>query len=260
VRELQTWMHAAIVAPRPPSPRDVAKYILPSHTLAPEERLELYRDMYAVRLIEAIEGDYPAVAALLGHRGFHALSAAYIERHPSVSYTLNRLGDHFPQFIAETLPRRRALADLARLELAMTQVFDEEESPLLDAHAIAAVPPHAVASMRLVPIRALRLLAFDYPVNDLFQRFRDDEPLRAPRAKKTWLVVHRRDYGVMRMPLDERAFTLLSALCDGETLGDAVVAFAERNGAPPAQDELFAWFRDWTAAGLFTAIEVEGTK
>src|SRR4051794_2420708 len=153
-------MHDAIVAPMPPLADDVSRRILPSRTLAPNERLDIYRDMYAIRMEEALEVDYPAVAALLGHHDFHHLVNAYVQRHPSTSYTLNRLGDAFPQFVAETMPRRRALYDLARLELAMTQVFDEEESPLIDANAIAVVPAESVASMRLVSIRALRLLSF----------------------------------------------------------------------------------------------------
>lgn len=258
MRELQMWMHDAITAPRPPVAADVERHILPSRTLDAEQRLSIYRDMYAIRMEEALEVDYPAVAALLGHHDFHHLVNAYIQRHPSRTYTLNRLGDAFPRFIAETMSRRRALHDLARLELAMTEVFDEQESPLVDATAIASVPAHAAATMRLIPIRALRLLAFDYPVNDVFQRFRDDEPLRIPRRKATWLAVHRRDYSVMRLPLGERPFALLQLVCNGATLGDAIVEFASRFDAPLRQEELFAWFRDWTAAGLFTAIEIEG--
>ena len=256
VRELQTWLHDAIIAPMPPPAAEVAERILPSQTLAAEQRLEIYRDMYAIRMEEALEVDYPAVAAFLGHHDFHHLAIDYVQRHPSTSYTLNRLGDAFPQFIAETMPRRRALHDLARLELAMTQVFDEEESPLIDASAIAGVPAESVASMQLIPIRALRLLSFDYPVNDLFQRFRDDEPLRTPRRKQTWLAVHRRDYSVMRLPLGERAFAMLSLVCNGAMLDDAIGEFASRFDEPLRQEELFAWFRDWTAAGLFTASEI----
>lgn len=259
MRELQSWMHDAITGPMPPNVSEIARRILPSRTLAPEQRLDIYRDMYAIRMEEALEADYPAVAAMLGHHDFHPLVNAYVQAYPSTTYTLNRLGDAFPQFIAQRWPRRRALHELARLELAMTEVFDEEESPLIDASAIANVPPHEVASMRLVPIRALRLLAFEYPVNDLFQRFRDEKPLRAPRRKATWLAIHRRDYSVMRLPLGERAFALLKFICDGATIGDAIVEFASRFDAPPRQEELFAWFRDWTAAGLFTAIEIEGT-
>lgn len=251
MRELQEWMYTHITAPLPPPDAEVATRILPSRTLQPSERLALYRDMYTVRMTEALETDYPAFAALFGHHAFEHLVEAYCARYPSSSYTLNRFGDHFPQFVAETMPRRRALHDLARFELAMTEVFDEAESPVLDANAIANVPPEAVESLRIVPIRALRLLALDYPVNDLFRRFRDDEPLRVPRPKKTWLAIYRREFAVLRMPLTEGAFALLSMLCDGAPLGEVVMRF-------PDQQELFTSFRDWTASGLFSAVTTEG--
>src|SRR5438876_225142 len=74
MRDLQTWMLSAISAPLPPPPPDVAAHILPSATLQPEERIALYRDMYEVRMVEALEADYPALRALIGHSKFHRLA------------------------------------------------------------------------------------------------------------------------------------------------------------------------------------------
>src|SRR5204862_520300 len=81
--------------------------------------------------------------ALLGEERFTELVRAYVEAFASRSYTLNRLGDRLPGFLASWGPRRgRALrADLARLELAMMEVFDEVETPPLVAEALARVAP-----------------------------------------------------------------------------------------------------------------------
>jgi hypothetical protein len=253
MRELQTWMLGAIAAPFPPRPSDVAAHILPSSTLEPEERLELYRDMYEVRMVEALEGDYEGVEAFLGHAKFHRLAWDYIQTHPSTSYTLNRLGDHLPEFIENDpkTTRRALLADLARLELAMTEVFDEAEKAPLGAGAFAGVDPSQLAATRLVTIPALRLLALRYPVNELFTAFREQKALVAPRKRASWLVVHRRDYSVYRTPLTERAFVMLSALRDGKTIGESIELLPNLSG-----DELFGWFREWSAAGLFSDINV----
>src|SRR6185295_16302737 len=99
---------------------------------------------------DAMAVDYPAIVHFLGEHAFGHLIADYVQEHPSRSYTFNRLGDDFPKFLES---RRAFLADLARLELAMTQVFDEEES--VAAAAAAAATPE---EMRLTPIKALRLL------------------------------------------------------------------------------------------------------
>ena len=59
------------------------------------------------------------------------------------------------------------------------------------------------------------------------------------------------------MPLTREAFTFLGFLIARETIGGAITMFHRRFRRLPAQDELFTWFRDWSAAGLFAAIEVE---
>src|SRR5207247_454389 len=116
---------------------------------------------------------------------------------------LNRLGDHFPHFIESEakITRRVFLADLARLELAMTDVFDEAETPSLEEGALAGVAPERLGAARLRTIAALRLISASYPVSEFFDDYRNDAKLVAPRKRATWIAVHRRDYSVYRMPL-----------------------------------------------------------
>ena len=137
----------------------------------------------------------------------------------------------------------------------MTQVFDEAEVAPMPGDAIASVPAERIIDARIVPIPALRLLSLDYDANEAFQAFRDERAGK-PRRQKIWLAVHRRDYGVYRMPLTRDAFTFFGFLIAGETIGGAIAKFHRRFRRLPEQDELFTWFRDWSAAGLFAAIEV----
>ena len=88
-----------------------------------------------------------------------------------------------------------------------------------------------------------------------FQAFREERPAE-PRRGKSWLAVHRRDYGVYRMPLSQEAFTFLGFLVSGETIGGAIMKFARRFRRMPEQQDLFNWFRDWSEAGLFAAIAI----
>jgi hypothetical protein len=230
--------------------------ILPSRTLQPIQRVGIYHGMYMLRMIEALTADYGALCQFLGEHAFEHLVRDYVQQFPSRSYTLNRLGDSLPEFIAaSTLKRRIFLRDLAKLELAMTQVFDEAEAEPLPPDAIASIAPERIADARIVPIPALRLLSLDYDANETFQAFREEQQMK-PRRRKTWLAVHRRDYSVYRMPLAREAFAFLESLVAGETIGDAIDAFHRRFRRFPEQNELFTWFRDWSAAGLFTAIEI----
>jgi hypothetical protein len=244
-------------------PEKLGEVILPSRTLSPAERVEIYQGMYPLRMEEALGIDYPALQRLLGPRGFRSLVRDYVGSFPSRSYTLNRLGDHLPAFILEApgLRHRGFCHDLARLELALTEVFDEVETPSLSAEAVAAVPAEEWPAARLRPIAALRLLAVRYPVNAYVESIREDRAPRHPRLlrKDGWIAVYRRDYGVHRLELSRAAYGLLSELVAGRPLGEAVTAAARRRGpsaARPAQ--LYRWFREWMKGGMFRAIEPGG--
>lgn len=251
---MQWWMQNVITDPVEDA-SGADERILPSAKLTATERVLIYRGMYLLRMVEALQVDYPALARFLGDERFHDLVAAYVEHYPSRSYTLNRLGDDLPRFIRGSKLRQKTfLYDLARLELAMSEVFDEEESEPMPAGAIDAVPAEEAGPLRFEPIPALRLLAFDYDANGAFQAYRDEEPIHRRRGK-SWLAVYRRDYSIYRMPLSREAHAFLTTLCGGSTVGEAIDAFAEAFDRAPSRDEVFIWFRDWTAAGLFHATE-----
>src|SRR6266550_6557070 len=221
-------MYGVIADPRgiAVAAREADEHILPSRTLSAAERVGVYHGMYLSRFAEALAVDYPALAHFLGEHDFNAVVARYVQKYPSRSYTLNRLGDSLPEFL-DGFER-----DLARLELAMTTVFDEEETPSAD---LTLMPPDRAERMKLAPIKACRLLALNYNSNDCFQAFRDGEQMR-PRRAKTYLLVHRKDYGVMRMPLTKKGYEFLRELAGGRTLGEAILA------CKPSQHALFEWF------------------
>jgi hypothetical protein len=242
-------------------PGRLGDVVLPSRTLTPAQRVEIYQRMYPLRMEEALGIDYPALQHFLGPRGFRELVRGYVASFPSRSYTLNRLGDHLPAFVltAIGLRHRGFCHDLARLELAMTEVFDEAETPALSAEAVAAVPPEKWPEVRLRPIAAFRLLALRYPASAYVQSLRG-RGHRHPRPlrKDGWLAVYRRNYSVHRLELSRPAYRLLSELASGAPLGQAVAAAARRRGrSAPGQTQLYRWFREWMSKGLFQSQGVE---
>jgi len=276
LERVQRWMQACILqqgtseeailsdGAQAEIPADLARtVVLPSKTLSALERLDIYRDMYVPRMEEALAIDYPALKHFLGAQAFMRLVAHYVVAYPSHSYTLNRLGDHLPEFLAASsdLRKQNFCVDLARLEYALSMVFDARETQALTPEAVRTVPPEAWEKARLKPIEAFRLMAFDYPVS-LYLGAVDGEN-RFPRiaAKKSWTVAYRRNYQVHRIDLTEAAYELLSSLASGRTLGEAIVAVLTRKGRKAVkQSQLFEWFRDWMAEGVFHAVELDGAN
>lgn len=240
-------------------PREkLPEVILPSRTLTPEERLDVYHGMYMLRMVEALEQDYPALQHFLGDDAFRDVVHGYVQAYPSRSYSLNRLGDHLPEHVKSlrSLKRGDFCYDLARLELGISQVFDAPETPALSEQQIAAVPAEAWERARLTPIAAFQLLAFRYPVNAYVQSVRDDDHDHPKvRVKDNYVALYRRSYAVYRHELKRSAHDLLRDLAQGMPLGEAIVAATRREQRrAPREEELFRWFREWVSGGMFQSV------
>jgi hypothetical protein len=269
---LQRWMQSVIVHPGDTgealssavaralvAPERVGDVVLPSATLTPAERVGIYHDMYLLRMEEALETDFPALAHFLGPQGWRDLVRGYVEDHPSRSYTLNVLGRHLPDYVAGRRGLRHAgfCRDLARVEWAVTEAFDAPESPRLDEGAIATVPAESWEGARLVPAAAVRLLAVQHNAGEYLDSMKSeshDHP--RPRRRSEWVAVSRRDYAVYRTSLSRPSFRLLTDLVDGRTVGEAVKRCLRASRPRPSEDQVFAWFREWARAGLFQSVEV----
>ena len=269
---VQRWLQAVIVHPgdveeaiaspeaaRELAPDDLAGIVKPSHSLTSAERVEIYHGMYLLRMVEALESDYPAIRHFLGEEGFEEFVRDYVQRYPSRSYTLNRLGDHVPQFFLDEpdRPDSAFMHDLARTELAITEVFDEQESPILGAEGLQTLPRERWAGARLRPIHALRLLTLRYAVVGHLEAAKLDLPAPRPRRRATFLAIYRQDYSVYRLEMNRVEHELLAALVGGATLGEALPAAALKLRQSAREETVFAWFRNWISEGIFSEISAE---
>jgi len=236
---------------------DVSQMVIPSKTLTSAERAGVYRGMYLLRMEEALTSDYPVLKSFLGDEGFFELISRYVERYPSRSHSLNFLGRSLPKFIGENtdLADREFLKDLAAFELAIAEVFDEEQTPALSPEEIAKVSEQAWESARLQSIAALRLCKFDYPVSTFKESYRDDQVFPEVSPAEQWLAVHRRDYRVYWTTLDEPGYDLLGLLAKGGVLGEAIESTCLKYEGQVGDEEIFSWFQDWMSQGLFQSVE-----
>lgn len=267
--QLQRWMQACIVASGPvgsaiETPAAVREFpvsqasglIRASRTLEPLQRLDIYRGMYELRLVEALRVDYPGLVRFLGEEMFDELARLYVASCPSESYTLNRLGDRLPDFLSQVdgIRRPRFVDALARLELTETLVFDEEESSAAAIESVAGLSEDQWGRLRLTPIRALRLLRLNYPAHEFMQAIRRDEAPPSLRPRRTHLIVYRRGFGLFHLTLSAAAFALFQALAKGATLEEAMQLMFEAGGG--AQKQVFQWFRQWFGERLFSSVGI----
>jgi hypothetical protein len=230
--------------------------ILPSKQQTSEQRLETYSHAYYARLAECLCEMFPILTATLGREEFMPFANGYLDRYPPGSYTLNDLADHFPDYLAETRPRDIAspgwpdfLVELARLELAIEQIFDgpgTEELTPLDVDRLSEFAPDQLADLRFTPAPCLRLFKFEFPINDHYTAVKRGESPAWPEPHTTQLAITRRDYVVRRVPLEVAEYQVLSALVGGEMLGEALSGATQLTG-----EQITKWFADWGRLRLF---------
>ncbi len=236
----------------------------PSRELTARERLAVYADSYFLRLRDVMKVDFPGVLHALGERAFAGVVREYVTVHPSTSFTLNDLGARFPRFIEkeatanEVARRRLFLAELATLERAVEDVFHERHAPSVDVARLRSIPMERWSDARFTLIPAVRLLAFNHPVDPYLQDVLDGKRPRAPRARSSWVVVYRKEWRSWRARLSIEQHRILEALSRGRPLGAALrhALAAPGSDAERTVARLHEWFREWTAEGLFAAIAV----
>jgi hypothetical protein len=269
----QRWMQAFIVHPgtaeqallsidavKEISPDDAINFVLPSRSLTSIERIGIYHNMYLWRMCEALQIDYPGLYNYLGDDDFRELVQEYIKVYPSQSHSLNFLGQHLPEFIKtlNTTPQNLFIYELACAELAICNVFDAQNSDSLSIDIISSMTMDRWESARLKPIEALRVLAFNYPINNYLQSvYKQTErsiKFKRIRRKKSWLIIYRHNYSLRRMDLSQPAYKLLQLLINGIPLGRAISRVVKNRQEENILEHISQWLKEWFIEGFFQEI------
>ncbi len=248
------------------------RFIKPNDRLTAFERLQIYNQQYWWRLLGAFAEDFSGLRAVLGEKKFDRLANAYLEVHPSSSWTLRNLGSKLVEFLAAnpklTHPRTALALDVARVEWARVLAFDEPARKIIAPEKLARTPANR---LRLALQPYVVLLKLSHPVDELMRRLKhtglsvvsnavSPAGKRRPRhasvrrsRKPIFLAVHRVDNSVYFKRLDPEAHALLLALRSGAALGAACESAFAGNTEPPEKSatRIREWFSRWAEFGWF---------
>ncbi|WP_049623727.1 DNA-binding domain-containing protein [Frateuria defendens] len=250
LRALQQRMAQAVLDPRAPRPAD----ILGDARAGADERLDVYRHGYRLRLAEALRVEFPGLARLAGEAAFARLLAAYVEAHPSGHYNIRWHGDGLPAFLERAPPwrRRPALAAMARLDWALSTAFDAADEPALARAELAAVPGDAWPALRLELQQALQVLPLAHNL-EAIRRAADlgEAPprLRRRRAERA-LLAWRQAHAVHYRLLDADEAVALAAAMRGEPFAQLCERLATLHAPASAAPRMVALLQAWLDGGL----------
>ena len=235
--ELQREFRTAVLtdAASPPS------LISDGHVSA-AARLAIYRNNVIGNLTRALQLSYPAVERLVGEDFFAGLAQRFIEAAPPSVADLNQYGEGVADFLAsfEAAASVPYLANVARLEWAVSRALHAPPALPLTPEGLSTVPPEREAELRFEAHPTLSLLTLAYPAHAIWEAvLADDADDRNARlaaididAGGETLAVLRSDGALEVEILTAAAFELAQALAAGCPLGEALARVPADDAAP----------------------------
>jgi len=219
------------------------------------ELLDIHRQTVIGTLLTALSLNYPTVQALVGADFFEALAREFMQRQPPSRACLNDYGQLFPEFLGD-FPAANTLvylADVARLDRAVSRALHAPDSPALALGTLAQLEPADMGRVCFEPHPALTLLELGFEAEAIRRAVLEDDAAALAALdvsqRPTRLLVERTAAGTQVRTIDPGAAEFLRRLCGGEPLQSAVSAF----GDAAAADEIQAALVDHLKAGRFVA-------
>ena len=196
--------------------------------IAPDARLNIYRNTYAGNLVGALKISYPAVRKLVGEEFFEGAVRIFVEAHPPTSAYLNDYGRGFADFLASFPPAAGLayLADVARVEWAVNVALHAEDALALDAAKLLGIS--AVADVVLVAHPSVSLITAQYPADAIWRAVIEDDDAALGAVDlahgPVFLVISRGADGVLVARLSEEEWRVAQSLFAGVPLLRALAA------------------------------------
>ncbi len=220
--------------------------------------LDVYRDGYALRLIEVLENDYPGLVAMAGPDDFDYMARAYIAAHPSRFRSVRWYGGKLAEFLQSTPPFDQSpeAAEMARFEWALGDAFDAPSARPVTADALMALPPEAWETLSFSPLPSLGRLELAFDVPQAWQRRDEQEPgnLEVDQADspKQW-VIWRPEFVSNFRSLEPDEAPMLDALIAGRPFPEMCESLLSHVGEEQAAARAASRLRGWIEEGMIAS-------
>jgi len=220
--------------------------------------LGIYRDAYALRLIEVIGNDHEVLRPYVGEPQFEDMARAYIAAYPSRHPNARWFSHRLPEFLRVTKPYsdRPLLAELAALERALNDAFDAVDAPVLSMADLAAVPAELWARLSFVPHPSATRLDVRTNAAAVWSALKasEDPPHPVVAKETTSLVVWRHDTTSMFRAISAEEAMMWDEMTKGVRFGDLCEMLATYDDPPSAPARAAGFLKAWLDAGSLSEV------
>jgi Putative DNA-binding domain len=244
-------------AERPPASGVFEALVHGDERLSAAERIGIYADAYFYRLFECLVEDFPAMLAVLGADNFAALVKEYLVEHPPTEPSILYAGLYLADFLndhpfAERWP---FIADLARLERAVLDVFHATNAPALSLETLHTVPSEDWPALKLRTHPAVEIVHSEWRIADVRHTVEQGREWTNPEHEEASVLVWRQNALVNYRNLEPAERDALLIVAKGASFAavcEAVAAGAEELHRVALIGQLMA---RWLADGIIMATD-----
>ena len=241
--ELQRYFVAAATSGAGPLP-DLSEVFRDGAGLPVNERLAVYNRAFFYRQLDALASVFGETRRLLGASDFERWGLAYLVQHPSEHPAIERVGRHFPAFLANLrAPLTEPAVDLAKLEWARLWALVAPNPAALAR--LNTLDPAAFPRYRLKFVPGLTWLELDARA---LAAFTIDGPMPAP-GERSPVAIWRAGLHVRQQRLEIAEFRALTAAERGAPLAEVCALFDSGDQDADAQHAfrvISTWYaRSW---------------
>ena len=222
-------------------------------------RVDVYAGGYYARLAEALGTTYPALKSALGESDFERVMRDFIAAEPSRYYSVRDYGERVADHLAATglSIREHVLAQLARWEWTLADVFDAPDDLPANVQALAAIPHQRWAQVRFSLRACVRRFVTDTNAVDWWRAARgqgetpDDFKAESPVDWLLW----RRGVSTVFRSLEPEEAAAVDAARSGASFAVLCERIADQIGAADAPLRAASLLRGWFAEALIATVE-----
>lgn len=220
----------------------------------------VYRNAYVGRLVEVLGNEYGVLRAYMGEAAFDAMARAYIAAHPSRRQNARWVGAHLVGFLRrhEGYAPRGELADLAAIEMALSDAFDAEDADPLSEGVLAGVVPDQWGRLAFAPHPSTRSFEVGSNAFAIWRAVREEgaPPPAGEAGADRYLFVWRDGTMPKIRVLDAEAWMAWQEMANGRTFGElcALLAFAGEADSAPVR--AVQHLKSWLASGALAGVRV----
>jgi hypothetical protein len=245
-----------------PMQQEASRWIRPSPTMSPDQRIQIYNQQYWWRLLNIMHENFPLVVRLFGYFDFNkTLAEPYLNTFPPNHWSLTVLGDKLVSWIEKNYQGKDALFVLnsAQLDWAFNFGFTAKEYEPLDfvkatreENALLTLNVSLQPHLTLFEAKADLLPFRDKMLEKEPEYWEENDFPKLRKGGKFYTAIYRSKEGAMLYKnLSKSEFTLLKQFEGGNSIEKACF-WLEEQGNPfleEAMKHLSQWFHEWTILG-----------